>query len=415
VVTALGELTVLSFDWADDSVHLAAITDEGENAISILSAETGDLMEKIQVAVDTTELKEIAWQGSRSFLVLAEKRARRSKQAAETTLYSLDRDKGVATELQQSSLKLINGIRWLAEQQYVWHEREPDGTQAILIGKIGSTMAKRFLLDGTLNFRAFLPETQTIVAAYNSLKENALFTFPFDQSSPPVLVAGSQCPSCPDSTHEKIDLRDAAGQKIPIILSRAARDKKYADAAIIRLHGGIPATNGWEQTQLSVNHGVHALHLVIREPTATADLLQACDYAHAVLGVPRDRIVILGASTASRFVLEACIVGPEKFGIAVVIGVGNPPQVVGPSHGGKVPRLFAFHGENDRTIAPARAKSIIEAALGTEILRSQRGIWHVFPGEDHSLRRIESHATIYSLLLSELGAYPRPEMVGAVR
>lgn len=415
VVSALRELAILSFDWAGDSLHLAAITDEGENALSIIGADTGELAEKIEVSVDATELKEVAWQGSRSFLVLAEKRARRSKLPSETTLYALDREKGAATELQRSSSKLINGVSWLPEQRYVWHEREADGTQSILIGQIGSAATKRFSADGTLNFRAFLPGTRTLVAAFNSLKENALYTFSFDQSSPPVALIGSECPACPNSTHERVALSDAAGQKIPLLLSRAAKDGKYANAAIIRLHGGTPTTNGWEQTQLTVNHGVHALHLVIREPTATADLLQACDYAHDTLGIPRERIVIMGASTSSRFVLEACIAAPDKFGLAVVIGVGNPPRIDRPSQDGNVPRIFAFHGENDRTIAPLQAKAVIEKALGNESLLPPKGMWHVFAGEDHSLRRIESHATIYSLLLSELGAYPRAQATSVVR
>jgi pimeloyl-ACP methyl ester carboxylesterase len=122
--------------------------------------------------------------------------------------------------------------------------------------------------------------------------------------------------------------------------------------------------------------------------------------------VPRERIVLFGASDRAAAALEAAQRRPESIGMVVVQGVLGAPVLARDADREerlRAIRVLAFHGEHDRKCTPGRAREAIENAMGRAALRPPRGLWHVFPGEDHGLRSDAPHAAIHATILHELG------------
>ncbi len=169
---------------------------------------------------------------------------------------------------------------------------------------------------------------------------------------------------------------------------------------------------GWAETQLYLAHGLHVIQIGNRKPDGALDLMAACDYAHSVLQVPRERIVVLAGSTATTVALEAALRRPDGMGILALTGVMSAPAETAESIHPVTPRfrLLAFHGEKDRSISPEAARAILEQLVGASALRPPHGLWHVFPAENHSLNQFDSSvATIHATILRELGLIQEPE------
>jgi hypothetical protein len=129
------------------------------------------------------------------------------------------------------------------------------------------------------------------------------------------------------------------------------------------------------------------------------------DYVKTVLKVPRECIVVIGASTAVKVVLQAALLRPNTMGMPTVIGTMSPPDLPDNSRrrDGAALRILGFHGEKDRLVSPAHGRRVLEETFGRKALLPPRGMWHVFPNEDHTLYRDESLAVVHAPILRKPG------------
>lgn len=410
--TCAPETKIRMFDWNSDSRRIAAVIpspgSRDRNFLAIIDAIAATITEKITSIIDGT-LRQIAWERSENvLLLLSEGNSNDDDEPGKYILTSLDpiadREEVLFTS---SPDAFLLRPAWLpGGAGYLWHQREIDGTQRILISLQGQREPRVIALDGALEFRMFLPEQKSMVVSQTSPAVNQFVQIPLGGSSS-VTVLGGADSGLQEVLHQSARVRSADGVMVPILVTRVSDGSERANAVFIRMYGGIPALWAtWAETRLFLKHGVHLIQVSYRKLHGVQDLLAACDYAENVLKVPRERIVVLGASTASTVVIEAALRRPNSVGILAVVGVigGGPRKPAGTevSKGSK-PRLLAFHGEKDRTMAPENGRAILENLFGAEALLPPQGLWHVFPGEDHTLKRDKSLAVVYATILRDLG------------
>jgi hypothetical protein len=161
----------------------------------------------------------------------------------------------------------------------------------------------------------------------------------------------------------------------------------------------------WAETQVFLQHGINVLHVPNGKEHAEQDLLAACDYAADVLRTPRDRIVLVGASTAATAVLKAAQVQVNRFGMAVLTGYmgGAFPQKI--SHPDEL-KILAFHGGADRLVQPQISYRLLTQVLGNPLPPKDRFLWTVFEGEDHGLHLDENRSAVCATIIEQLGLLP---------
>ena len=255
----------------------------------------------------------------------------------------------------------------------------------------GSAAGTRFSPDGR-----FFYFVHTSPASPPSLFAALLHEGAVEPRSAPARAAGT--------APLRVDLSSKDGTKVPAYVWRSPG----ARAALIRVHGGpdLQLSRSWDAgTELLVRSGVHVIAPNYRGSSGYGDafegrgadvqgqvddLAAACAYATGVLGVPLERVLLLGDSYGAPLALEAA--GREECRVRalMLLAMTRPraPLSVPPV------RVLAFHGELDPT-PPAEARRLIEAALGG----AGEVRFTVLAGEGHSFHRLSSWAQVYGGLL----------------
>jgi pimeloyl-ACP methyl ester carboxylesterase len=101
-------------------------------------------------------------------------------------------------------------------------------------------------------------------------------------------------------------------------------------------------------------------------------VIAARNFAERQLGVPPERVVVLGHSYGARVVAEAARRDPRPVGaIALLSYVQAAAAPHDPAHR---PRVVAYHGENDIAFAPAEARRLLVDRFGVE----RRIVAHIY-------------------------------------
>ncbi|MGH8016886.1 MAG: hypothetical protein ACREIA_01135 [Opitutaceae bacterium] len=290
----------------------------------------------------------------------------------------------------------------------LWQQRDQDGKRKIMVLADGRAEPRRVELEGAQHFPTPLSDRKNIVVLNELPGVEQLIRIPLDGDGPAVVLAERRTMEIPGVAHENVLVRSADGAMVPIQVSKFVQETSRANAVIIRMHHG-PVT-AKAQTRLYLAFGVQIIHVANRKPHGVQDLLAACDYAHTTLKVPRGRVVVFGVSDAAAIAVEAALLHPERIGMLAVIGLlGLPRNAVVYRHASTAAlRVFGFHGETDRLGTPEHGRAVLEESFGPDALLPPRGMWHVFPGEDHALRLDRSHAAVHATILHELGLIECP-------
>jgi len=404
------EQKVRAFDWSSDSRRIAIISGEEPHpaGVDVIDPATGSLSERIATSAKSTA-QQVAWQGSAKLLVTTRDGDPQAGDPATTFRLMTIEPRTHREDILFSATTDIANPMWVAGGAgCLWQQRDRDGKRKITVLANGRAEPRRVELDGAQHFPTPLSDGKNIVVLNELPGVEQLVRIPPDGDGPAVVLAERRSTEIPGVTHENVLVRSADGTMVAIKVSKFAQEKSRANAVIIRMHHGPVTAKG--QTRLYLAFGVQIIHVANRKPHGVQDLLAACDYAHTTLKVPRERIVVFGASDAAGIAVEAALLRPEKIGILAVIGLlGSPRNAVVYRHSSTAAlRVFGFHGETDRLGTPEHGRAILEDAFGPDALLLPRGMWHVFAGEDHALRLDRSHAAVHATILHALGVIDCP-------
>jgi dipeptidyl aminopeptidase/acylaminoacyl peptidase len=270
--------------------------------------------------------------------------------------------------------------------------------------------------DGTSSITGFSPDGATAWVLHTGrVSPPALFGVELDSGAMVALHAARSEAAGGAIAGERIDVESPDRRRIPAYLWRARNLDGRAPAALIRVHGGPDGQSLriWDPAiQLLVQHGIHVIsvnyrgssgygarfeHATVHGDTERAfDVIAARNFAERQMGVPPERIVLLGHSYGARLVAEAVRRDPRPVGTVVLLSYVQ--AAAAPHDQARRPRIVAYHGENDIALAPAEARRLLVDRFGVDALER----FVELPREGHTFHRVESWARVYAALLARL-------------
>jgi dipeptidyl aminopeptidase/acylaminoacyl peptidase len=402
------------FAWDGDSTSLALVPDDESHQILVVDSSSPRLVQRISTNI-SGKIVDVAWQPRKNMLLLIEHK--------DGSRYLVDYEIAKSRESVLFSWNLdMRSPAWLPPGQGYIFQRLQNGTGDLFIGSEQDGVEPRRLpLDGISDFRGVLADGKTIVVTHRSVGPVEILKVPLGASKPEVLatanlsVLGTVSP-------EQIFVTSFDGVKVPLLVWRSHNGDQKSRAVVVRVHGNLHGAEDpvWqEDIQMYLKHGVDFIGVNYRgssgyggafekagtDEQRARDVLAACDYANSVLGIPYERVVVLGHSNGATIALAAGLLQPSHMGVLVIGSLPGPPrgwQGFGFKKRGEL-QVLALHGENDRIVPPIVAQRFIEKAFGPDVLDPLDKHWFVLKDEDHVLHLESSWAVVHSMILRQLG------------
>jgi dipeptidyl aminopeptidase/acylaminoacyl peptidase len=403
------------FAWSNDSLNLALIPDDESHQVIVVDASTPRLVQRITTKI-SGKVVDVAWQPRKDMLLLLEHK--------DGSRYVVEYDPAKGTEGILFSWNLdLRSPAWLPPGQGYIFQRLQNGTGDLFIGSERDGVEPRSLpLDGISDFREVLPDGKTIVVTHRNVGPVEILKVPLAAGKPEVL-ATANLSALGTVSPEQIFVTSFDGMKIPLLIWRSPNSNPNSKAAVVRVHGNLHGseTPVWqEDIQMYLKHGVDFIGVNYRgssgygsefEKSGTdeqraRDVVAACEYAHSALGIPYERVVVLGHSNGATIAMGAGLIQPDHTGILVLASLPGLPQ--GWQRYGSVEHkrpqvVLALHGEKDRSLPPPLARALIEKVFGQEVLTPLPKHWQILPDEDHVLHLDSSWAVVHATILRQLG------------
>jgi dipeptidyl aminopeptidase/acylaminoacyl peptidase len=397
------------FVWSPDGGFIAGVSHANPSTVVIGNSRAA-ATRSVRVAPDG-EIRSLAWSedGARLLVTL-----RRSSDEhfglAEVSAETGD----VLREVHASGD--ISGPLYLPGDGLAFHAND-DGEVGVYICRARCDERRRIGPgDGTSSITGFSPDGATAWVLHTGrVSPPALFGVELDSGAMMALHAARSEAADGAIAGERIDVESLDRRSVPAYLWCARNLEGRAPAALIRVHGGPAAQSmrSWDPAiQLLVQHGVHVIsvnyrgssgygarfeHATVHGDAERAfDVIAARNFAERQMGVPPERIVLLGHSYGARLAAEAVRRDPRPVGTVVLLSYVH--TAAAPHDEARRPRVVAYHGENDIALAPAEARRLLVDRFSVDALERFVEI----PREGHSFRRVESWARIYAALLALL-------------
>jgi dipeptidyl aminopeptidase/acylaminoacyl peptidase len=390
---------VSEFDWLADSSTIAVVENNELDRLDLIEVSTGTV--RSHVFPGEIQIRNIAASPVRSSLLLAE--------SSSSKLWRLEEfDTGTlkATTLVRSRSRIGSPL-WLPNgRKFCFQRFEKTSVKVIVSDRLSGRSLRLKDWEGVNDIRGVLPDGNTIVVAHRGNSPVGLFALSMaGERARPIYTSHSE--SLPSIKAVTAFAVAADGAKVPLLVWRG-QEEQGAPAAVIRVRGGegtvqLPV---WEEhIQLFLKRGIHFVGINYRGEGATgreyrADVLAAIQYAHGTLGVPYDRIVLLGHSTGAGLAAATCMVRPQWCGTLALVSFGRvEDDLLTPRQGQDHLRLMLFHPAYDSTTGFAVLENL-KAAFGQEVLRDPLTSLYQFQ-DDHNLMHPRSWAAVYSEILAE--------------
>jgi pimeloyl-ACP methyl ester carboxylesterase len=390
------------------------VPDDESHQIVVVDSSSPRLIQRITTNT-SGKLVDISWNPRKDMLVLLEHK--------DGSRYLVDYDFTKSTERILFSWTLdLRSPAWLPPGQGYIFQRLQNGAGDLFVGSEQDGVEPRRLpLDGISDFRGILPDGKTIVVTHRSVGPLEILQVPLGAGKPEVL-ATANLSALGTVSPEQLFVTSFDGVKVPLLVWRSPNGDKKSRAVVVRVHGNLHGAEDpvWqEDIQMYLKHGVDFIGVNYRgssgygkefekagdDEERARDVLAACEYAHSALGVPYDRIIVLGHSNGATIALGAGLIQPSHMGLLVIASFPGPPRgwqaFGGRDHGGL--QVLALHGGNDRIVPPIVAQRFIEKAFGPDVLAPVDKHWYVLKDEDHVLHLDSSWAVVHSLILRQLG------------
>jgi dipeptidyl aminopeptidase/acylaminoacyl peptidase len=397
------------FVWSPDGGFIAGVSRASPSTVVIGNSRAA-ATRSVRVAQDG-EIRSLAWSedGARLLLTL-----RRNSDEyfglAEVSAETGD----VLREVHASGD--ITGPLYLPGDGLAFHVND-DGEVGVYICRARCDERRRIGPgDGTSSITGFSPDGATAWVLHTGrVSPPALFGVELDSGAMMALHSARSEAADGAIAGERIDVESLDRRRVPAYLWRARNLDGRAPAALIRVHGGPDGQSMriWDPAiQLLAQHGVHVIsvnyrgssgygarfeHATVHGDTERAfDVIAVRNFAERQLGVPPERIVLLGHSYGARLVAEA--VRRDSRPVGTVVLLSYVQAAAAPHDQARRPRVVAYHGENDIALAPAEARRLLVDRFGDDALER----FVELPREGHTFRRVESWARVYAALLALL-------------
>lgn len=402
---------ITTFAWSDDSRRIAVVPDDNSRHILVIDAASGNVV-RVITPMALGRIMDVTWQPGRSMIVLI-----KNEESS-----SLIKVRGEHQEsLLITSKADIRSPAWLsARRGYVFRSSDSGGGDLLIGQEHGKPSPRKLPLTG-IDFRGSLPGGRAIIVMHRADGPPELLRVPLDGGKQTVLAA-SHSSLLPKVVPQQVQVDSFDGLKVPILVWRSPFRKEKYPTAVIRVHSSLHGaeTPAWQaDIQMYLKSGADFIGINYRGSSGYGsvyeslgndaergrDILAACEYTHAKLGVPYSRIVVLGHSTGAMLALGAALIRPDRMGLLVLVSLPALPRLGQTLLAPRRDSLYvlALHGGNDRILAPTVAKELIERTLGPNSLTPNGRHWRVLPGEDHVLHLERSWALVHSVLLRTVG------------
>jgi dipeptidyl aminopeptidase/acylaminoacyl peptidase len=395
------------FVWSPDGGSLAGVSQASPSTVVIGNSRHA-ATRRVRVAEDG-EIRSLAWSGDGARLLLTLRRSTDEyfglvEVSAETG--DLLREVHAGGD--------ITGPLYVPGDGLAFHVND-DGEVGVYICRARCDERRRIGPgDGTSSITGFSPDGAIAWVLHTGrVSPPALFGVELDSGAMMALHAARTEAADGAIAGERIDVESLDRRRVPAYLWRARNLDGRAPAALIRVHGGPTGQSmrTWDPAiQLLAQHGVHVIsvnyrgssgygarfeHATVHGDTERAfDVIAARNFAERQLGVPPERIVLLGHSYGARLVAEAVHRDPRPVGAVVLLSYVQAPAA--PPDPAARTRVVAVHGENDVALAPAQARRLLVERFGIDALER----FVELPREGHTFRRVESWARVYAALLA---------------
>jgi dipeptidyl aminopeptidase/acylaminoacyl peptidase len=405
------------FDWSADSRHLALAPDNESRQVLIVSADSQEISERIDTSGRVSDL---AWEPRKNILMLIQQKD------GSRSFIEYDRLKRTERILFSAD----SGIRspvWLERNHGYLFQWSRFGTEGLFLGsEKKGTLPKCLISNGTSRFVERLSADDRIAIAHRSETSVELLSVNVESLNQKI-IAAANVSALGRTVPQRATVTSSDGTKIPILFWRSPNKRTGSRALVIRVRAtphDADSSMWQEDIQMYLKHGMDFMSVNYRGSTGygthfeeaggqkerSQDVLAACEYAHSTLGVPYERIALLGHSNGATIALGAALISPRHMGflfLASLPGLPKDWQTYGNAQGRR-PFVIAFHGEKDTILSPSAAHRLIERVFGPGVLDPTSN-WHVIADEDHVLHLPSSWAYVHSSLLQIVGSSCYPQ------
>jgi dipeptidyl aminopeptidase/acylaminoacyl peptidase len=393
--------------WSPDGRQIALVCAEQPGALALASLDTPGV--KTLHVAERGELRQVSWRPDGSALAATLRRDTDEY----FSLVEVDRLSG-----RQTVVARLPGD--VSEPRYL--------SASELLFRVGSGGDARLMSARTdrRETRHVGPASGVVNMRSGAAEGGRVFALHVGRTSPPALIEMSSCKepvvvaratSAWASSCTDVEIRAKDGLSLPGFLWRSDTQSALGPAALVLVHGG-PALQElpvWDaRVQVLLRAGCHVLSFNYRGSTGygarfeqagndaerTRDVLAALDYCVGQVGVPRERVALLGSSYGTSLVAAALAAEPGCCGAAALVSTVGLSRITR-RRLPVLPRLVAFHGANDNLLEPARARREIEGCLGPASL-ARKGAWSVFEHEGHHFHHLRSWAQVYASVIALL-------------
>jgi dipeptidyl aminopeptidase/acylaminoacyl peptidase len=402
------------FAWSSDSESLVLVPDNDSHQVLIVDAPTVHLAKRFTTR-NSGKVVDIAWQPRKDMLVLLQ------QENGSRSLVEVNPSTGEESVLLTSKSDIRTPV-WLPVGKGYVFQRLEDGSGGLYIGpERKGPLPQRVDLDGITDYRGILSNENAIVVAHRSTGPMELLKVSLGGKTREVL-ASADFSVLPAVSPDQVFISSSDGLQIPILVWHSPYRNSGSAAVVVRAHGNIHGAEVpvWqEEIQMYLKHGVDFIGVNYRGSSGygtefekagndrdrSLDIAAACEYAHSILGITYERIVLLGHSDGATLAVGAGLLEPRRIGTLAIVSLPALPRAwqTYKSADYRQMQLLDFHGSNDRLVSPAIGLGLIQEAFGRDILSPLNKHWFVLAGEDHVLHLDNSWAIVHSMILRRLG------------
>jgi predicted esterase len=390
---------VAEFDWLSDSSTIVLVETSELNRLEWVELSTGKLTS--QTFPEHMKILDLAASPTQNSLLLVESIGSTLWRIESFSLGNLKRS------VLLRSVVRIGSPLWLPNGRTFCFQRfEETSTKLEAVNPTSGHSVQLEVLGGLNDLRGTLPDSGTVVVAHQGSAPVALFGLSVDGKGSQLLYS-SHSRTLPSVKALSTFAVAKDGVKVRLMVWRAPVQSS-ARAAVVRLRGGDAAVQlpVWEEhIQVFLKHGIDFVGFNDRGENATAqqrreDVLAAIQYAHQTLGVPYERIVILGHSSGAGLAAAACMERPEVCGLLVLVAFGRvQDDLMSLRRNAHHPQIMLFYPAYDSMPLSAVMRNL-KVVFGEDFLKDGRTSVYQFP-DDHNLMYPQSWAAVYTAMLGQ--------------
>jgi predicted esterase len=404
---------IADYRWSADGSRLAVVA-KGTGGNVVLIDQRDQRRRHIMISPGAT-LKQVAWMSNGRQLLVSCREPNRTEFALKAVDLESETSRTVAAADGDVDLPAAAA---LTDGRFIFQISQ-GGLSKLMLGSLDAPARVLGLEDGVSSLMAVQEERGDVLVAHgDAIRSRGLYRIHLDDGAQTLIFQPGKGGKFPAVAPVRVNLPIADGKSLPIDVwragprpSRGVEIEFPINRAII--HHVTTTYNGGDQYVMRQGYDYIKFDYLPASDRSEGweyrvtelDLLSALavvNYARETLGAPADKVVLLGRSIGTGYVLRTAARMSPKVGGLVFEGVLSSLQTID-----KIPdhhfRIAVFQGEND-PFPPIAAKALIEDHFGASSLSGANGFWRVQKDEGHAFRLLRSKALVHAAIFQLLAA-----------